>query len=166
MADALTAVHADDAFHGELSTESILMLPSGQAILWDMPLVIANRLTDRRGEERLMRQLMHIAPFLAPERARGEGPSRAADIYSLGAVLCAAAGARLPTDVATLATVHRVATGLWRPEVPVALPEELRRSVKQMLSTDAHARPSAQELLQRLSIPARAAAFAPARSPE
>src|SRR4051794_3622356 len=47
LADALATVHSQGVVHGELSAESVL-LAKGKAYLWDMPLVIANRLTDRR----------------------------------------------------------------------------------------------------------------------
>src|SRR5207253_1993489 len=63
LADALQLVHSDGVFHGELSSDSVLLLPDGRSILWDMPLVLANRLTDRRGEERHVMQLVHTAPY-------------------------------------------------------------------------------------------------------
>ena len=63
IADALATIHSQDVFHGEMSADSILLVtaPSEKAYLWDMPLVIANRLTDRRGEDRLMYQLVKSA---------------------------------------------------------------------------------------------------------
>ena len=93
LADALATIHSQSVFHGELSAESVL-LAKGKAYLWDMPLVIANRLTDRRGEERLMHQLVRTAPFLSPERARGAAPSAEGDVYGLAAVMCLAGGAK------------------------------------------------------------------------
>ncbi|HEX4621486.1 MAG TPA: protein kinase, partial [Myxococcaceae bacterium] len=168
MADALATVHADGAFHGEISADSILMLPNGRAVLWDVPLVIANRITDRRQEERFMRQLMHMASFIAPERARGCPASAAADVYALGAVLCVAAGAPLPPEETTLAVVHRIATGQWTPHVPASIPADLKLVLEQMLRADPHGRPTAREavaLLQSPPAPAPApAANAPAVS--
>ncbi len=149
IADALATIHAQQVFHGEMSAESILLVKpekAEKAYLWDMPLVIANRLTDRRGEERLMHQLVRTAPYLAPERARGEKPSAAADVYALGAIICIAGGTAKPVAETTLGVVHQVANGAFVPKVPRTLPEPMRSMVERMVSPDAKARPSAREV--------------------
>ncbi len=151
LSDALSTIHEQNVVHGELSPESVLLVPEDKAFLWDMPLVIANRLTDRRGENRLMQKLVAIAAYLAPERAQGAGASRAGDVYALGAVLCAAAGAPLPTSATTLGVVHLVANGEWQPRVPNALPDPWRTMVQRMVSRDPAARPSAYEVAQCFS---------------
>ncbi|MBK7864393.1 MAG: protein kinase [Archangiaceae bacterium] len=145
LADALATVHAQGVVHGEMSAESVL-LAQGKAYLWDMPLVIANRLTDRRGEERLMHQLVRTAPFLAPERARGGQPSAEADVYALGAVMCLAAGARPPPHGTTLAVIHAVVTGEWVPEVPPVFLKPLEGMLTRMLSREPERRPTAREV--------------------
>ena len=146
LSDALATVHAQGVVHGEMSRDSVLMAPGGKASLWDMPLVIANRLSDRRGENRLMQNLVKTAPYLAPERARGEGASQAGDVYALGAILCVSAGAPLPTAPTTLGVVHLVADGQWVPRVPESLPERWRSMLSRMVSVDAAARPSSAEV--------------------
>ena len=154
IADALATIHAQGVFHGELSAESVL-LAGERALLWDMPLVIANRLTDRRGEERLMQQLVKTAHYLCPERARGAPASAQGDVYALGAVLSVAAGSVLSSG-STLSVVHSVATYNWSPEVPPRLPTGLRGLLENMLSPEPDARPSAatvSEWLLRLSAP-------------
>jgi hypothetical protein len=145
LADALATVHAQGVVHGEMSADSVL-LAQGKAYLWDMPLVIANRLADRRGENRLMQNLVKTAAFLSPERARGEGASQAGDVYALGVVLCVAAGAPLPSGATTLAMVHQVATGAWAPRVPTQLPDAWREVLSRMLASEPSARPSAAEV--------------------
>ena len=146
LSDALATVHAQGVVHGEMSRDSVLVAPGGKASLWDMPLVIANRLSDRRGENRLMQNLVKTAPYLAPERARGEGASQAGDVYALGAILCVSAGAPLPTAPTTLGVVHLVAAGQWVPRVPPSLPERWASMLTRMISADASARPSAAEV--------------------
>lgn len=146
LCDALATVHAQGVVHGEMSRDSVLLTHDGRAFLWDMPLVIANRLSDRRGENRLMQNLVKTAPFLSPERARGEGASQAGDVYALGAILCVAAGAPLPSSSTTLAVVHLVAAGTWMPQVPESMPEPWRSMVARMISRDPAQRPTAADV--------------------
>jgi len=154
VADALAALHEDGLIHGELSTDSILLLPEGRAILWDVPLVMANRLTDRRGEERVLAQLIRAAPFLAPERARGLPASMSADVYGLGALLCLAAGGSLPQGGTTLAVVHQIAAGHWVPQIPEHLPAPLRDVLEKMIDPSPVSRPNARAAAGALSIAA------------
>ncbi|MFZ5469079.1 MAG: serine/threonine protein kinase [Myxococcota bacterium] len=158
ICDALATIHAQGVVHGELSADSVL-LTQEKAILWDMPLVIANRLTDRRGEERSMSQLVRTAPFLSPERARGEPASPASDVYALGAVLCLAGGGRPPSASSTLGVVNHIANGGWVPAVPEALPPSARELLSAMVRPDPNSRPSARaaaELFARPLPPAQA----------
>lgn len=153
IASALASIHAQGAHHGELSADSVLRLPSEKAVLWDMPLVIANRLTDRRGEERNLAQLVRVAPFLSPERAQGMPPSAASDVYGLGAVLCLAAGAQPPRGATTLAVIHQIATHRWSPELPESLPGVTRELLARMVHKNPLARPSAREAAELLLRP-------------
>lgn len=153
LTDALATVHEQSVVHGELSTDSILIVPADRAYLWDMPLVIANRLTDRRGENRLMQNLPRTAAFLAPERARGSGASYEGDVYSLGAVLCAMAGSPQPAAQTTLGIVHVVASGEWAPRVPSTIPDPWRSMISRMVSADPQQRPSAREVAKAFATP-------------
>ncbi len=146
LSDALATVHAQGVVHGEMSRDSVLMVEGGKASLWDMPLVIANRLSDRRGENRLMQNLPKTAPYLSPERARGEGASQAGDVYALGAILCVSAGAPLPTAPTTLGVVNLISSGQWVPRVPASLPERWALMLSRMVAVEASARPSSLEV--------------------
>ena len=146
LSDALATVHAQGVVHGEKSRDSVLMVEGGKASLWDMPLVIANRLSDRRGENRLMQNLPKTAPYLSPERARGEGASQAGDVYALGAILCVSAGAPLPTAPTTLGVVNLISSGQWVPRVPASLPERWAQMLSRMVAVDPAARPSSLEV--------------------
>lgn len=146
LADALATVHAQGVVHGEMSRDSVLLAKDGKASLWDMPLVIANRLADRRGENRLMQNLVKTAPYLAPERARGEGASQASDVYALGAILCISGGAPLPAAPTTLGAVHQIAAGEWSPRVPTSLPERYQLLLSRMVHVDPALRPLASEV--------------------
>lgn len=67
MASQLATVHKQGVVHGEFGSDSVLVV-GDKSYLWDLPLVIANRLTDRRGENRLMQNLVRVVPYLAPCR--------------------------------------------------------------------------------------------------
>lgn len=158
IADALASIHSQHVFHGEISPDSILLVGEGweKAYLWDMPLVIANRLTDRRGEDRLMQMLVKTAAFLSPERARGAGASAQGDVYALGAVLCLAGGAARPSSNTTLGMVYEVANGDWAPEVPDVLPDSLKAMVTRMVSPEPSERPTAREVAEAFARPVAA----------
>lgn len=156
LAQALGEVHAQGFVHGELSTDSVLLVNDGRALLWDMPLVVANRLTDRRGEQRLMSLLPKTAAFLSPERARGQMATEASDVYALGVALLVVAGADMPSGP-TLGIVHQVSSGAWRPTVPASLPRGLQALLSRMVETDASLRPSAREVSRALAEQAIAA---------
>lgn len=146
LADALAAIHAQGLVHGELSADSVLLVLPEKAFLWDVPLVVANRVTDRRGEERVMQQLVKTGPFLAPERARGEKPTTRSDVYALGAIAAIAAGAELPPAETTLALVHTIAMGEWQPQIPKHVPEPMRSMLERMVSELPEDRPTAREV--------------------
>ncbi|MBI3182283.1 MAG: protein kinase [Myxococcales bacterium] len=145
LSDALATLHAERFFHGELGTDSVLVLGGGRSILWDTPLVMVDRLTDRRGGERALAALKRKAPCLSPECARGLPASSAADVYSLAVVLCLCSGSP-PPDSNVLGALHAIATGQWRPAIPETLPEILRGSLSRMLHPDPFMRPSARDV--------------------
>jgi len=152
LADALATVHGQGVVHGEFGSDSVLMV-GDKSYLWDLPLVIANRLTDRRGENRLMQNLVRVVPYLAPERARGAGASCEADVYSLGALLCICAGAPMPADSTTLGTVYSIAQGQWVPRVPSTIPQPYHAMIERMISADATERPAAQDVAKLFAQP-------------
>ncbi len=160
IAEALAVLHAQQVVHGELSAESVLELEEGQYVLWDLPLVLVNRLTDRRREERAA-HLLKGAAFLAPERARGGEPAPEGDLYSLATVLCVAVGMPLPEQLSPLAFVHHVATGKWRPWAPLGTPPPLMEALDRLLEDDPQARPDAATAASLLAAVAQELEAAP-----
>lgn len=151
LASALAAVHAQGLVHGELSLDSVLLAGGERAFLWDLPLVVANRHSDRRGEHGLMLALLKTAAFLAPERARGEPASAPGDVFALGAILCAAAGGGAPATGGVLGVLHDVASGRWAPSAPAGLPEPWRAVVQRMLAREPVARPTSAWVAEALA---------------
>ena len=153
IAGALTALHQNGIVHGELSTESVLTVPApggDRYVLFDAPLVVMNRLSDRRGEERLLVQLIHLVPFLSPERARGMEASMASDIWALGMILSIASGAEGIPGRSTLEKIAAMVTNKWRPAVSQSLPISLRLLLTRMLAPDPKDRPSSLDIAMEL----------------
>jgi hypothetical protein len=161
VAEALALLHESGVAHGELSADSLLILGPGQALLWDLPLVVAHRHTDRRSEERALGQLTRLAPYLSPERAQGMSATAAGDVYSLATLLCFAGGTPLPASPTTLMVVHQVANGRWRPAIPSELPAAVRVLLARMLSPDSGERPDAREVATVLGNPHQPVAIPP-----
>lgn len=146
LSDALAAAHAQGIAHGELSANSVLLLPDDAALLWDLPLVFVDRLSDRRGEGRSLQKLTHTAEFLSPERAAGGPATAGSDVWSMAALWCRAAGAPRPDAPSTLGIVHLISTGAWTPKIPERLPLRVRGLLTRMLAAQASQRPSASEV--------------------
>ncbi len=166
LADGLAALHGQGSCHGELSPHSVLRTAAGRALLWDVPLVVANRITDRRRTRRELSTLPELAPSLAPETARGELPSNEGDIYALATILCFAAGAPLPAAPSALALVHHIATGLWQPKIPERLGRPVRALLARMLAASPELRPSALQAAEALRAAAVPGAADAAAEPE
>lgn len=146
VAQALSALHQHGFVHGELGADSVLLVPGDRILWWDVPLVLADRMTDRREDSRPARQLVKTAAYLAPECARGAPATEASDVYSLGATLCRASGALPPVSASTLGILHEVASGTWRPTVTRVWHARWAAVVRQMLDPDPRQRPPAQEV--------------------
>ena len=146
LAQALAVVHRHGLVHGELCPGSVLFGHGERILFWDVPLVLVDRMTDRRPESRPLHQLVKTAASLAPECARGERSTEGSDVYSLAAVLCLATGAPAPSAASTLGVLHQVATGAWAPRVTQAFPERVAALMRRMLDPEATARPTAAEV--------------------
>eukprot|EP00698_Gefionella_okellyi_P000901 TRINITY_DN10780_c0_g1_i1.p2 TRINITY_DN10780_c0_g1~~TRINITY_DN10780_c0_g1_i1.p2 ORF type:complete len:601 (-),score=135.01 TRINITY_DN10780_c0_g1_i1:21-1823(-) len=88
--------------------------------------------------------------WMAPEVFRVQRYTQAADIYSLGIILCELVTDSLPfADLSAAEAVRRAAEGL-RPELPADVTGEYRELVQQCLQDDAAMRPSADDVVKRL----------------
>jgi len=150
IGQALVAIHERGVAHGELSTHSVLWSTRERALLWDLPLVMAERLTERRGDERSLTKLGRLAPSLAPECARGLVATPASDVYALAALLCRAAGDGLPPGESTLAKVHAIGSGQWLPKPSESLPKSLQVVLSLAVGSEPGTRPAAKTFVSQL----------------
>jgi hypothetical protein len=92
IVDALQAAHAAGVLHRDVKPGNVLLGPQDQVVLTDFGMAIAD------GSTALTTSgvLIGSPAYMAPERARGEPATRAADMWSLGATLYAAVEGRPP----------------------------------------------------------------------
>jgi serine/threonine protein kinase len=113
IADALAAVHDAGIVHGDVKPGNVLIADDGVAKITDFGVSRASWDTTATGGG----TVAGTPGYFAPEVARGQDPTPASDVFSLGATLYAAVENELvcgPMDN-TLAVLHAVAEGRLRP---------------------------------------------------
>src|SRR4051794_31126551 len=111
LLNALEAAHAAGVLHRDVKPSNVMIAPDGRVALTDFG--IATSLDgDKDGADTTTSGVIVGSPaYMSPERARGESPTAASDLWSLGATLWTAAEGRPPFDGPTgLATMTAVAT--------------------------------------------------------
>ncbi|MGH3999752.1 MAG: protein kinase domain-containing protein [Pseudonocardiaceae bacterium] len=136
VASALAAAHAAQIVHRDIKPGNILLTSDGTAKITDFGVSRAT------GEVTVTQTgIMAATPaYLAPEVARGQIPTPASDVFSLGATLYAAVEGRAPFGDGDnqLALLHAVAAG----EVPPPLHAgPLFDVLMRLLAKDPQARP-------------------------
>ncbi len=136
VASALAAAHAAQIVHRDIKPGNILITSGGTAKITDFGVSRA------AGEVTVTQTgIMAATPaYLAPEVARGQIPTPASDVFSLGATLYAAVEGRAPFGDGDnqLALLHAVAAG----EVPPPLHAgPLFEVLMRLLAKDPEARP-------------------------
>jgi hypothetical protein len=153
LADALEAVHAQGIVHGDVKPGNVLITEEGDAKLTDFGVSRAIW-----GDETISDSgLFHGTPaYVAPEVARGAKALPAADVFSLGATLFAAA-----EGVSPLGSGDNPLTVVWRSASGhVAAPRAkgpLGAALSAMLRLEPGDRPDAAEVRRLLELSPEAA---------
>src|ERR671938_546857 len=135
--EGLAAVHAAGVLHRDVKPANVLFGPDGGAVLADFG--VATLENDAAVTSTGL--VLGSPAYLAPERARGEAPSPAADLWSLGATLFAAVEGRAPFHRdGPLPTLGALLTEDV-PAAPAAGP--LAPAIAALLTKDPAARPDA-----------------------
>lgn len=133
LADGVHALHSAGKLHQDLKPSNVLVTSEGRVVILDFGLVADigsdGRVASRAG----------TLPYMAPERLRSYASSAASDCYSIGVMLYQALTGRLPGSRDALEGQLDAA------------PRDLAVLCQELLDTDPVARPSAREIVGRLS---------------
>jgi serine/threonine protein kinase len=136
---ALAAAHAAGLVHRDVKPQNLLLRRDGVLKLSDFGVAVGlggTRLT-------MAGTVLGTAAYLAPEQARGEDVSPAADVYAGGAVLYELLTGRPPRIASSLAELGRPG--------PIEPPPVLADLVLACLAPDPRARPGADVVARRLA---------------
>ncbi len=143
VATALTAIHGAGLVHRDLKPGNILLSSTGARVI-DFGIARALDATTL-----LTHAAVGTPAFMAPEQALGEQVTTSADVYAWGGVILYAATGRLPAGAGPTPTVlYRVVHD--QPDL-TGLDAGLHPQVERAMGKDPALRPTAQELLLRLT---------------
>ena len=151
LLDALGAAHAARVLHRDVKPANVMLTEDGGAVLTDFGIATVD------GDPTLTATGLVVGSpaYMAPERARGEAPTTASDLWSLGATLYAAVAGRSPFQrEGQLPTLTAVVTEP-PPELPGGGP--LAPVVRALLDKDPLRRPSVAQARALLLAAAREA---------
>lgn len=147
LAEGLRTVHQAGLLHRDLKPQNILLTAYGPKLI-DFGLAV---LAERRSVLTATGVVVGSVQCMPPEQARGEQElDWSADVYALGAVLLYAATGHYPYEGPTW---QAVALRIEDPDIPpdlTHLPAELCPVIGSMLALAPTARPSLEEVVQRL----------------
>ena len=143
LAEALTVIHAAGIMHRDLKPSNIILTDAG-------PKVIDFGIARRQDTTAMTKTGMMVGSmgFMAPEQISGH-PGPAADIFAWGVTVAYAASGRSPFGAGNSHSIlYRIMYG--DPDI-AAVPDSLRPLVEAALAKDPQTRPTAQQLLDRLT---------------
>ncbi|MCM2413166.1 serine/threonine-protein kinase [Streptomyces sp. RKAG290] len=149
LAHALRAIHAAGVIHRDLKPSNILLTIDGPRVI-DFGIARAlDTVTD--GGLTRTGALVGSPGFMSPEQVRGERVTTACDVFCLGSVLAYASTGRLPFGAAA-SGVHALLFRIAQEDPDLTgVPVDLVELIQDCLRKDPEARPTTDEILDRLS---------------
>jgi eukaryotic-like serine/threonine-protein kinase len=145
LLEALTAAHRAGVLHRDVKPANVLYDATGHAVLTDFGIA------SLEGDSSMTTTgtIIGSPGYVAPERAHGQPPSAASDLWSLGVTLAAAVSGRSPFERETPLATMLAAVQEPLPEPIVQGP--LGAVVERLLRKDPADRPDADEVRRMLA---------------
>jgi serine/threonine protein kinase len=143
LAEALTVIHAAGIMHRDLKPSNIILTEAG-------PKVIDFGIARRQDTAAVTKAGMMIGSmgFMAPEQISGN-PGPEADVFAWGVTVAYAASGRSPFGAGS---THSILYKIMYGDADIgAVPDSLRPLVEDALIKDPQTRPTARQLLDRLT---------------
>jgi eukaryotic-like serine/threonine-protein kinase len=154
ITQALAAAHEHGIVHGDIKPENLMVRPDGYSKVLDFGLARQLMPAGQAGSTNLSGMPGGTLNYMSPEQTRGERPTCASDIFSMGLTLYELATGTHPfaTD-SPIDTAHAIAHNAPKPASALnpKIPAALDRLIGSMLSKDASKRPSAKEVVSRMA---------------
>lgn len=149
LAHALRAIHTAGLIHRDLKPSNILLTIDGPRVI-DFGIARAlDTVTD--GGLTRTGALVGSPGFMSPEQVRGEAVTTACDVFCLGSVLAYASTGRLPFGDAA-SGVHALLFRIAQEDPDLTgVPVDLVELIRDCLHKDPEARPTTDEILDRLA---------------
>ncbi len=145
LARGLAALHAAGIVHRDVKPSNILVEASGRAVLLDFGAVAELYATAARDDA-----VIGTVTYMAPEQARGDAISPAADWYAVGVLLFQALTGRTPFGDVTGHELLVLKQHLAAPSpstLVAGIPADLEWLCTNLLSADPRQRPTEQQIL-------------------
>ncbi|MBN9522397.1 serine/threonine protein kinase [bacterium] len=139
IADGLAAAHARGLVHRDLKPSNVLLDGPGERVkLADFGLARAADAADASLEG----ALCGTPRYMAPEQARGEPCSAAADLFALGSILHAMLAGRPPFEAPSVYGILRAVVEDQPPPLAPAVPADVRTLVRRLHAKNPADRPA------------------------
>jgi len=146
LLDALDAAHSAGVLHRDVKPSNVILGADGRIALTDFGIATVD---SDPSDVTTTGQIVGSPAYMAPERARGETPTPAADLWSLGATLWTAAEGCAPyAENNAFATMTKVVTE--EPPRCRRCDDALGSVIADLMDRDPAARPTVDEARRRL----------------
>jgi serine/threonine protein kinase len=144
-ASALQAAHAAGLVHRDIKPGNLLITPEGRVKITDFGIA---RIADQVPLT-ATGQVMGTVQYLSPEQASGHPASPSTDIYSLGIVAYECLAGRRPFTGESQVAIAMAQINEQPPDLPVTVPEPVRRLVLSCIAKKPADRPASAAHLSR-----------------